>query len=145
MLDFRREDLEVLFEYADRARRFTNGKLRLLEGKIVALAFFEPSTRTRFSFEAAAKRLGADTISVSGEEAISTAKGESLADTIRMLDSYSDLIIIRHKYDGAALFAAEVATHPVVNGGDGKQHHPTQAMIDLYTVRDLFGCVDGLQ
>lgn len=145
VLDFRREDLELLFEYTDRVRRFTGGKLRVLEGKIVALAFFEPSTRTRFSFEAAAKRLGADTISVSGEEAISTAKGESLADTIRMLDSYSDLIVVRHKYEGAALFAAEVAVHPVVNGGDGKQHHPTQAMIDLYTVRDLFGCVDGLK
>lgn len=145
VLDFRREDLELLFEYADRVRKFTAGKLRVLEGKIVALAFFEPSTRTRFSFEAAAKRLGADTISVSGEEAISTAKGESFADTIRMLDSYSDLIVVRHRYEGAALFAAEVAAHPVVNGGDGKQHHPTQAMIDLYTVRDLFGCVDGLK
>lgn len=145
ILDFSREDLELLFEYADRAQRFVKSKLRVLEGKVVALAFFEPSTRTRFSFEVASKKLGADVISIAGEEAISVSKGENLADTIRMLDSYSDLIVIRHKYEGAAKFVAEVAEHPVINGGDGWQHHPTQAMVDLYTVRKLFGSVDGLK
>lgn len=145
ILDFGRRELEVLFETADRAQKYARSKLDHLRGKIVALAFFEPSTRTRFSFEAAAKRLGADVISVSGEEAISVAKGENLADTVRMLDCYSDLIVVRHKYEGAAKFAAEVAANPVINGGDGWQHHPTQAMVDLYTVLKMFGTIDGLR
>jgi len=144
ILDFDREDLEKLFEVADRALKYVNTKLRVLEGRVVSLAFFEPSTRTRLSFEVAAKKLGADVISFSGEEAVSVAKGENLADTIRMLDAYSDLIVIRHRFEGAALFAAEVAEKPVINGGDGRQHHPTQAMIDLYTIRKLFGSPDGL-
>lgn len=144
ILDFTREDLEELFTYTDKIEKMGRVKLRVLEGKIVALAFFEPSTRTRLSFETAAKRLGADVISFSGEEAISIAKGENLADTIRMLDSYSDIIVIRHRYEGTAKFAAEIAKNPVINAGDGKQHHPTQAMIDLYTVRKLYGTIDGL-
>ena len=146
ILDFTREDLEALFEEADRMkRRLAEGTVpRLLEGRVVALAFFEPSTRTRMSFETAAKRLGASTIGFTSEEAVSVAKGENLADTLRMLDSYADLIVIRHRYEGAALYAAEVAEHPVVNGGDGRQHHPTQAMLDLYTVREAHGGIDGL-
>lgn len=144
ILDFSREDLELLFGYAERMEKSIDTKLSLLFGKIVALAFFEPSTRTRLSFEVAAKRLGADVISITGEESLSISKGESLADTIRMLDTYSDLIVIRHRYEGAAKYAAEIARHPVINAGDGKQHHPTQAMIDLYTVKKLFGTVDGL-
>jgi len=144
ILDFKREELEELFELSDKARKLFNRKLRLLEGKVVSLAFFEPSTRTRMSFEVAAKKLGADVIGFSSEESISIAKGENLADTVRMLDSYSDLIVIRHRLEGAAKFASEIALNPVINGGDGKQHHPTQAMIDLYTVRELFGEIDGL-
>jgi len=144
ILDFSREDLELLFGYAERMEKSIDAKLSLLFGKMVALAFFEPSTRTRLSFEVAAKRLGADVISITGEESLSISKGESLADTIRMLDTYSDLIVIRHRYEGAAKYAAEIARHPVINAGDGKQHHPTQAMIDLYTVKKLFGTIDGL-
>ncbi|MEM4848615.1 MAG: aspartate carbamoyltransferase [Ignisphaera sp.] len=129
ILDFAREDLEFLFEHAD---KFLNieGKLDTLKGKIVALAFFEPSTRSRLSFEVAAKKLGADVISVIGEEATSIAKGESFSDTIIMLDTYSDVIVVRHKYEGAAKYAAEVAEKPV--------------MIDLYTIIKLFGTIDGL-
>ncbi|AEM39375.1 aspartate carbamoyltransferase [Pyrolobus fumarii 1A] len=146
ILDFNREELEMLFEEADRFERMLHeGHVpRLLEGRILALAFFEPSTRTRLSFEAAMKRLGGETIGFTSEEAISVAKGESFADTIRMLDAYADAIVVRHKFEGAALYAAEVAEHPVINAGDGKQHHPTQAMLDLYTVRKLFGSPDGL-
>jgi len=146
ILDFSREDIEYLFEAADKIYEYliNSNVPRLLEGKVVSLAFFEPSTRTRLSFEVAAKRLGAITIGFSGEEGISVAKGESFADTIRMLDAYSDLIIVRHKYEGAALYAAELAKVPVVNAGDGKQHHPTQAMIDLYTIKRLYGYIDGL-
>jgi aspartate carbamoyltransferase catalytic subunit len=146
ILDFSRDMLEELFLVADEMDGFLrSGRVpRLLEGKLVALAFFEPSTRTRMSFDTAAKRLGAETIGFSGEEGTSIAKGENLADTIRMLDGYADAIVIRHKYEGSALYAAEVAEHHVINAGDGKQHHPTQAMLDLYTVRQLFGSVDGL-
>ena len=144
ILDFTRRDLELLFEVADRALKVMDRKLRILEGKIIALAFFEPSTRTRLSFEVAAKKLGADVIGFTGEEAISVAKGENLADTVRMLDSYANLIVIRHRYEGAAKFAAEVARNPVINAGDGRQHHPTQAMLDLYTITKLFGHVDDL-
>ncbi|ABM79985.1 aspartate carbamoyltransferase [Hyperthermus butylicus] len=146
ILDFDRDSLEQLFEVADKFSSLLRerGRIPLLEGYIVALAFFEPSTRTRLSFETAAKRLGADTIGFTSEEAISIAKGETLADTIRMLDSYADMIVLRHRYEGAALYAAEIAEHPVINAGDGKQHHPTQAMLDLYTVRKLFGTIDGL-
>ncbi|MCX8165568.1 MAG: aspartate carbamoyltransferase [Acidilobaceae archaeon] len=143
ILDFGREDLEGLFEYADIIRkRGVSG--RPLQGKVMALAFFEPSTRTRLSFETAMKRLGGDAIGFTSEEGTSIEKGESYVDTIRMLDAYSDVIVVRHKYDGAAKLAAEVAENPVINGGDGKQHHPTQAMIDLYTLKTLFGTVDGL-
>ena len=146
ILDFPRDRLEELFDLASEyKRRLAEGRVeRILEGKIVALAFFEPSTRTRLSFETAAKRLGADTIGFASGEGTSLEKGENLADTIRMLDAYADAIVIRSRYEGSALYAAEIAESPVINGGDGKQHHPTQAMLDLFTVRELFGTIDGL-
>ncbi len=143
ILDFTRQDLEELFALADKLLN-VRGRLNLLEGKIVALAFFEPSTRTRLSFETAAKRLGGEVIGFASAEATSIAKGESFADTIRMLDAYADLIVVRHKFEGAARYAAEIAESPVINGGDGRQHHPTQAMIDLYAIRKLKGKIDGL-
>ncbi len=146
ILDFSRDDLDELYTCANYMERTGLGfHYRPLEGKIIGLAFFEPSTRTRMSFEAAAKRLGAKTAGFTSELGTSVEKGESLADTIRMLDAYVDLIVIRHKYEGAALYAGEIAEVPVINGGDGKQHHPTQAMIDLYTIHRLKGGVDGLQ
>ena len=144
ILDFNRESIEMLFEYADKMMKYVDSKLNLLNGRVVSLAFFEPSTRTRLSFEVAAKRLGADVITVVGEEALSISKGETLADTIKMLDSYSNAIVIRHKYEGVAKYASEIAEHPVINAGDGKQHHPTQTMIDLYTVKKFFNGIDGL-
>jgi aspartate carbamoyltransferase catalytic subunit len=143
--DFERKDLEYLFEKTDYFLNNLDKKFRILEGKIVSLAFFEPSTRTRLSFETAAKRLGADVIGFSSAEGTSVEKGENFADTIKMLEAYSDLIVVRHRFEGAARFAAEVSEDPVINGGDGKQHHPTQAMIDLYTIYKLFGHIDGLR
>jgi len=145
ILDFSRKDLEYLFERADYYASQLGRKLRVLEGRVIALAFFEPSTRTRFSFEVAAKRLGADVIGFGAAEGTSVEKGENLADTVKMLEAYADLLVIRHRLEGAAKFAAEVSEDPVVNGGDGRQHHPTQAMIDLYTVKKLFGDVDDLK
>lgn len=144
ILDLTRGELETLFETADKFDRRGRARYRLLEDKVLALAFFEPSTRTRLSFETAMKRLGGETIGFAGAEATSVAKGESLTDTIKMLDSYADAIVLRHRYEGAAKLAAEVAENPVINGGDGRQHHPTQSMIDLYTIRRLFGTIDGL-
>jgi aspartate carbamoyltransferase catalytic subunit len=144
--DFTRQELEALFEEADMmlSALKEGRRLRVLEGYVLATAFFEPSTRTKLSFQAAMLRLGGSYIDLPPEEVSSRAKGENLADTIRMLDSYADAIVIRHRVEGAARFAAEIAEHPVINGGDGTRDHPTQAMIDLYTVRKALGKIDGL-
>ncbi|MEM0225678.1 MAG: aspartate carbamoyltransferase [Thermofilaceae archaeon] len=146
ILDLTREDLESLFEETDLMLRAVERgeKLEVLKGRIMATAFFEPSTRTKLSFQTAMLRLGGGFIDLPPEELSSRAKGESFADTIRMLDSYADVIVIRHRLEGAARFAAEIAEHPVINGGDGTRDHPTQAMIDLYTVRKALGTIDGL-
>ena len=142
ILDFSRRDLESLFESANRfvgpPRPRTD-----LHDRIVATAFFEPSTRTRLSFTAAALRLGAKVIDLSPDVS-SLQKGESLHDTTMMLQGYSDLIVMRHPSEGAALLAAELSSVPVVNGGDGSQHHPSQAMLDLFTVTRMKGKIDGL-
>lgn len=142
--DFSREDLEELFEMAKYMERYSKSRLDFLRGKIMAVAFFEPSTRTRLSFETAMKRLGGEVIGFWGPEGTSVEKGENLVDTIKMLDAYADIIVIRHKYEGAAKLAAEVAEVPVINGGDGSFNHPTQAMLDVYTIWREFGSVDGL-
>ncbi|MEZ0320274.1 MAG: aspartate carbamoyltransferase [Pyrobaculum sp.] len=142
--DFTRDDVEELFETAKYMEKYAKSRVDFLRGKIMAVAFFEPSTRTRLSFEVAMKRLGGDVIGFWGAEGTSVEKGETLADTIRMLDAYSDIIVIRHRYEGAAKLASEVAESPVINGGDGSFNHPTQAMLDVYTIWREFGTVDGL-
>ncbi len=146
-LDFTRESFELLFnaseEFAEGARARARARSDLLRGKVVATAFFEPSTRTRLSFSSAAAKLGASVIDLSTEVS-SLAKGESFSDTLAMPDSYSDIIVLRHPSEGAALYASEICKHPVVNAGDGSQHHPTQAMLDLFTILRLKGRVDGL-
>ncbi|MFB6491359.1 MAG: aspartate carbamoyltransferase [Thermoproteus sp. AZ2] len=145
MRDFERKDLEALFELAHEMEKYAKRGLDLLRGKILAVAFFEPSTRTRLSFEAAMKRLGGEVIGFSGPEGTSVEKGETFADTIRMLDAYADAIVVRHRLEGAAKFAAEVAESPVINAGDGSFNHPTQAMLDLYTIWREKGRIDGLR
>lgn len=142
ILDLSRREIEALFEEA----RSLEGVRRSdeLRSRVVALAFFEPSTRTRLSFEVAAKRLGASVIGIHGVEGTSIEKGESLADTVRMLDAYADLIVIRHRYEGAARYAAEIAANPVINAGDGSGHHPTQTLLDLYAMWRFLGHIDGL-
>ncbi len=144
ILDFSKSDLETLFERAYSIERSKTRGLNVLRGRIMALAFFEPSTRTRLSFTTAMKRLGGDVIGFSSVEATSVMKGENLTDTIRMLDAYSDIIVLRHNLEGAARYAAEIAENPVVNAGDGRCEHPTQSMLDLYTIYRLFGDIDGL-
>jgi len=143
-LDFTREDLDELFLEAMEMEKYAKSSLRILEDKVLAVAFFEPSTRTRLSFEVAMHRLGGRVVGFGSVEGTSVAKGENLADTVRMLDSYADAIVIRHSIEGAAKFAAEIAESPVINAGDGSQNHPTQAMLDVYTIWREFGYVDGL-
>jgi aspartate carbamoyltransferase catalytic subunit len=125
-------------------RRVKNGEvIRDMEGQVVASLFFEPSTRTRLSFETAVNRLGSRVISVANAASSSVAKGESLADTIRTVDGYVDVIVMRHPMKGAAQIAADNAIHPVINGGDGTGQHPTQALLDLYTIRKEKGILGG--
>ncbi len=117
---------------------------KILEGKILANIFFEPSTRTRISFETAMKRLGGEVVNVSAQEASSMAKGETLADTVRVISNYCDAIVIRHFLEGAARFAAENSSVPVINAGDGAGQHPTQTLLDLYTIRKECRRLEGL-
>jgi len=117
--------------------------IRNMEGQVVATLFFEPSTRTRLSFETAANRLGARVITVANPASSSVAKGESLADTIRTVDGYADVIVMRHPMKGSAQIAADNAVHPFINAGDGAGQHPTQALLDIYTIRKEKGALGG--
>lgn len=117
---------------------------RALDGKILGNLFFEPSTRTKLSFESAALRLGCDVIDVSEMSMTSISKGETLADTIKMVDAYCDVIVLRHPYEGAARLAAKFSVNPVINAGDGAGSHPTQTLLDLFTMREAKGTLEGL-
>lgn len=112
--------------------------------KIIAHCFFEPSTRTRLSFETATLRLGGQVIGFSDSESISIKKGEDLQDTIKTISCYADLIIIRHPFEGAARLAAEISDKPIINAGDGANQHPTQALADLFTIQEAQGNLEGL-
>jgi len=118
---------------------------RILEEFVVATLFFEPSTRTRLSFESAASRLGAQLIGFSEPASTSLQKGESLRDTIRTISNYSDIIVMRHPREGSARFASEVASVPIINAGDGANQHPTQTLLDLYSIRKTQGKLDNLE
>ena len=136
---------EKLLYLLDMAKRFEeNPNRRLLENKIVATLFFEPSTRTRLSFETAANRLGARIIGFTDPKSSSSAKGESLKDTITMVGNYADIIVMRHHLEGAARYAAEVCPIPVVNAGDGANQHPSQTMLDLFSIRKTQGSLEIL-
>ena len=135
--DLSKRDIEYILELAEKFLPVAQGKKRTtpLEGKLLANLFFEPSTRTRMSFEVAMKRLGGDVINMTAQEASSVAKGETLADTIKVVSKYADVIVLRHPLEGAARFAAENSDVPVVNAGDGAGQHPTQTLLDLYTIK----------
>jgi len=137
MKDFSREEIDFVLDTAEKLEPAARGleKSRLLDGKLVALLFFEPSTRTRLSFETAVNRLGGKTINLGSVEASSVMKGENLADTIRVVSGYADVIVMRHPKDGAGRMASEFSSVPIINGGDGSVHHPTQTILDLYTIR----------
>ncbi|MGA1976522.1 MAG: aspartate carbamoyltransferase [Bacteroidales bacterium] len=117
---------------------------RLLDGKVIATLFFEPSTRTRLSFESAISRLGGKIVGFSDASSSSVTKGETLHDTIKMVSSYSDLIVMRHPIEGSARYASEVASVPVINAGDGANQHPTQTLLDLYSIRKTQGKLENL-
>ncbi|MBC7114589.1 MAG: aspartate carbamoyltransferase catalytic subunit [Archaeoglobi archaeon] len=130
-----REEIDHILKTASKFDENPQEFSDILRGKILALVFYEPSTRTRMSFETAMKRLGGDVINLGAIEASSIAKGENLCDTIRIISNYADAIVLRHPKDGASKLAAEVSPVPVINGGDGAGHHPTQTLLDLYTMR----------
>ena len=140
--DLRREEILGLL---DTARKFEERpNRRLLEGKVVATLFFEPSTRTRLSFETAVNRLGGRVIGFSDASNTSTSKGETLKDTIKMVSNYADLIVMRHFLEGAALYATEVTDIPIINAGDGAHQHPSQTMLDLYSIYKTQGTLENL-
>jgi len=142
---FTRDEIERITAVAEdfRQRLERRPGLDLMRGYVLATLFFEPSTRTRLSFETAMQRLGGGVVGFSSAESSSTSKGETLADTIRTVDQYADIIAMRHPQIGSAREAAAVAQAPVLNGGDGAGQHPTQALLDLYTIQRECGKVDG--
>lgn len=136
------EKIMYLLEMAREFEKYPNRKL--LDGKVVATLFFEPSTRTRLSFETASNRLGARVIGFTDPKVTSSSKGETLKDTIMMVSNYADVIVMRHYLEGAARYASEVAPVPVVNAGDGANQHPSQTMLDLYSIYKTQGHLDNL-
>jgi aspartate carbamoyltransferase catalytic subunit len=145
MDDFSNKEIEVVFALADEMSVALDSQSKLCEGKIMASLFFEPSTRTRLSFETAMHRLGGRVISAVDIGATSLAKGESIADMARVVGSYADIIVIRHPWEGAAKVVADYSGVPVINGGDGGHQHPTQTLCDLYTIRKERGTLEGLK
>jgi aspartate carbamoyltransferase catalytic subunit len=143
---FTRDDLEYVFGVAEAMRTMVAhvGTFDLLKGKILANLFYEPSTRTQSSFMAAMQRLGGSVIPISEVRYSSVSKGESLPDTVRTLECYADVIVLRHHEQGAAAVAAQAARKPIINAGDGPGEHPTQALLDLFTIRGELGTLSGL-
>ena len=140
--DLSKGKIMYLLEMAQEFEKYPNREL--LKGKVVATLFFEPSTRTRLSFETAANRLGARVIGFSDAKASSVSKGETLKDTVLMVSNYADVIVMRHYVEGAAQYASEVAPVPIVNAGDGAHMHPSQCLLDLYSIYKTQGTLDNL-
>jgi len=140
------EEVELILSTATRFERVlkSGGRLTNMEGQILAALFFEPSTRTRLSFETAMLRLGGQVINVADPRTSSAAKGESLADSMRTVEGYADVIVIRHPRKGSAQEAADAVEVPVINGGDGAGQHPTQALLDIYTIQKEKSTLEGL-
>ncbi len=145
--DISDEDIMEVFRVSEQmARLIQSGKKSdVLASRIMATFFYEPSTRTRLSFESAMHRLGGSVVSVSEASSSSVAKGETLADTVRMAEAYSDVIVIRHPLEGSARLASKFSSKPVINAGDGSAQHPTQTLLDLFTMKNEFGKLDGLK
>lgn len=140
--DLGKEEILYLIKTAQEFEKFPNREL--LKGKVIATLFYEPSTRTRLSFETAANRLGAKVIGFTDAKASSVSKGETLKDTILMVANYADTIVMRHYIEGAAQYASEVSPVPIVNAGDGAHQHPSQCLLDLYTINQTQGTLENL-
>ncbi|MCX8153737.1 MAG: aspartate carbamoyltransferase [Candidatus Bathyarchaeota archaeon] len=143
--DFSREEINYILNISKSMEQLASQGSNMLKGKILATLFFEPSTRTRLSFEAAMLKLGGAAIGFAEAEVTSVRKGENLADTIRAVENYADVIALRHPLDGAAKLAAEFSKVPILNAGSGSEEHPTQALMDLYTIQKEKGRIDGLK
>ncbi|MCL2210516.1 MAG: aspartate carbamoyltransferase [Treponema sp.] len=142
--DFSLSEMESLFSLAEKIEKDEKYLRECLKGRLLATLFFEPSTRTRLSFEAAMLRLGGNCLGFAEPGSSSASKGESLADTIRMAASYADAIVMRNPKEGAALLASRYSSVPVINAGDGGHHHPTQTLTDLLTIRRLLGNIENI-
>ncbi len=142
--DFTRNEVEHILATARLMEPLAKGGAKMLDGKVLANIFFEPSTRTRLSFESAILKLGGQYISIPESQVSSVQKGESLIDTVRVMENYADTIVLRHPLEGAARLASEVAVVPIINGGSGSGEHPTQALLDVYTMKRELGAIDGL-
>jgi aspartate carbamoyltransferase catalytic subunit len=143
--DFSRKEIDYIFKVAQTMETVAAKGSDMLKGKILATLFFEASTRTRLSFESAMQKLGGSTIGFAEAEIASVKKGENLADTVRVVESYADVIALRHPLEGAARLAAEFSKVPILNGGSGAEEHPTQALLDLYTMKKEKNKIDGLK
>ena len=143
---FSHQDLDIIFDVARDMRQMVDrqGAVDVLKGKLLANLFYEPSTRTSSSFAAATQRLGGNVIQINNVTFSSVSKGEELRDTIRSMGSYSDAIVLRHPDEGSADIAAEVSEKPIINAGDGIGEHPTQALLDIFTIVEELGTIDGL-
>ena len=145
--DFEREDIDYILDEAAKLENIAKSKevSEELKGKILGLMFFEPSTRTKLSFETAMKRLGGDGIGFENSGSSSVSKGESIADTAKMFEGYSDALVIRHELEGVSKFISDIVDVPVINAGDGAGQHPTQTLLDLYTIKKEIGKIDDLR
>lgn len=143
--DFEKKDIEEILSTANKMEQYVDNGTTLAKGKILSMLFFEPSTRTMMSFQSAMERLGGSVIGFSDTSTTSVKKGETLIDTVSTMDQYSDVMVIRNPLEGSARLAAEVAEIPVINAGDGTNQHPTQTLLDLYTIKKEFGSIDGLK
>ena len=144
--DFDKQKFETIFDATDKIIKMNpNERREIARGKTLGYLFFEPSTRTRLSFEAAMASLGGTSIGIADASSSSAKKGESLADTVKIMSLYSDVLVLRHQLDGSSRFAAEVSLKPMINAGSGTEEHPTQAILDLYTIRKEKKKIDGLK
>jgi aspartate carbamoyltransferase catalytic subunit len=145
--DLSRDDVDQVLDLAERMIPIAKGEdfTKALDGRILANLFFEPSTRTHMSFSTAMSRLGGRTMEMAHPSMMSVAKGETLTDTIRMVESYSDVIVLRHPYEGSARLAAHFSSKPVINAGDGAGQHPTQTLLDLFTIRREFKRIENVK
>ena len=144
--DYTREQLEIIFSCTEKIMQLSPAKsIELCRGKTLGYLFYEPSTRTRLSFDSAMASIGGNSLGIADVSSSSTQKGESLADTVKIMSIYSDILVLRHPLDGSSRFAAEVSEKPIINAGSGTEEHPTQAIQDLFTIKKEKRKIDGLK